>query len=72
MVMYDMLRANQANKDKAISQKNYIQVKQKTLAIKLDLTERQTRRILTELEENKLITADRWGNDTKMYYLADL
>lgn len=72
MVMYDMLRANKANKDKPLSQKNYVQVKEKNLAYKMGISERQCRRILAELKENKLILADRWGNETTMYYLADL
>lgn len=69
MLMYDMLRANKANKQKLISQQAYIQVKRKTLAIKMQLSESQTKRILKELKESGLIIAERYGNETTAYYL---
>lgn len=65
-VLYDMKRAQ-----KAKSKKNYAEVKQKTLALKMNLSERQIINLLNELEKNKFITRERYSNMTTFYFIAE-
>lgn len=65
-VLYDIQRAQKAG-----SEKPYTEVRQKTLAVKLGLSLSQTKRLIKELTEARLLTVERYGNEVSRYYVTE-
>lgn len=76
-VLYDLKRAQKAGYEKKYGLKTTtpstegVEVKQRTLAIKMGLSLRQLQRLLQELKDKELISSDRWGNDIARYYIVE-
>lgn len=75
-VLYDLKRAQKAGNEKKYGLKaptpstEGVEVKQKTLAIKMGLSLRQLQRVSQELKTEGLISVERWGNDIARYYIT--
>ena len=76
-VLYDLKRAQKAGYEKKYGLKattpstEGVEVKQKTLAIKMGLSLSQIKRVLQELKTEGLISSERWGNDIARYYIVE-
>lgn len=76
-VLYDLKRAQKAGYKKEYGLETPtpstegVEVKQKTLAIKMGLSLRQLQRVSQELKSEGLISSERWGNDVTRYYIVE-
>lgn len=76
-VLYDLKRAQKAGYKKEYGLEaptpstEGVEVKQKTLAIKMGLSLSQIKRVLQELKTEGLISSERWGNDVTRYYIVE-
>lgn len=71
-VLYDLQRAKRAEggMSRPTPSTEGVEVKQKTLALKLGVSDRWIRKILQELKDEKLVSVERWGNDIARYYIT--